>query len=239
MIEDLLLKLRARDDVSSAEEEAMRAMVGEAEEVRADRLLVRAGQPLGTITLLLEGLASRYKDLRNGGRQITKIHVPGDFTDLHGFTLKRLDHNIVTLTPCRIATIPHERLDAALHDHPRLFRLFWLLTNLDAAINREWMLSLGRRDSVTRMAHLLCELRVRLEIVGRADREGFELALTQADLAECLGLTSVHVNRTLKQLREAGLADFRRGRVCIPDLAKLEAAADFDPAYLYLEKRRR
>ena len=114
--------------------------------------------------------------------------------------------------------------------------MFWLMTNIDAAIHREWVLSLGRRSALSRMAHLFCELRVRLGVVGMADEMGYDLPLTQTDLAECLGLTSVHVNRTLKELRERGLVEFRGGRVTILDLEGLERVAEFDPAYLYLEK---
>jgi CRP-like cAMP-binding protein len=239
VIEDLLRKLRVRDEISSDEEAAIRSMVGEVREVAADRTVIRAGDELTSSTLLLDGLLCRYKDLRDGSRQISELHVPGDFADLHSFTLKRLDHSIMALTPCRIATVPHERLKAIVADHPHLARMFWFLTNLDAAIHRAWVLSLGRRDSLSRMAHLFCELRTRLEIIGRADETGYPLALTQTDLAECLGLTPVHVNRTLKQLRESGLVEFRGGHVAILDLKQLESVAEFDAAYLYLERRPR
>ena len=186
--------------------------------------------------LLLDGLVCRYKDLRNGQRQITELHVPGDFADLHSFTLKRLDHNLLTLTPCRIAIVPHERLKAITEQHPHLTRLYWFGTNVDAAIHREWEVSLGRRTAISRLAHLFCELRVRLGLVGRADEEGYELSLTQADLAECLGLTPVHVNRTLKELRERRLVEFRGERVKILDRLGLERVAEFNPSYLYLER---
>lgn len=239
MIEDFLRKLRARDEVSPPEEAAIREMIGEFREVRADKTLIRPGEELSASTLLIEGLLCRYKDLRDGSRQISELHVPGDFADLHSFTLKRLDHGIMALTNCRIALVPHERLKAVIAAHPHLGRLLWFLTNLDAAIHREWVLSLGRRGAMSRMAHLFCELRVRLAVVGRADETGYALALTQTDLAECMGLTPVHVNRTLKQLRESGLVEFRGGRVSILDLPGLEAVAEFDPGYLYLERRAR
>jgi CRP-like cAMP-binding protein len=239
MIDDLLSKLRVRDEISPGEEQAIRSMIGEVREVRADRTVIRAGDELTASTLLLEGLLCRYKDLRDGSRQISELHVPGDFADLHSFTLKRLDHSIMALTPCRLALVPHERLKAVTAEHPHLARMLWFLTNLDAAIHREWVLSLGRRSALSRTAHLFCELRVRLEIVGRADSSGYALPLTQPDLAECLGLTPVHVNRTLKQLREAGLVEFRGGRVAILNLAGLESVAEFDADYLYLGRRPR
>ena len=236
MIETHLLKLRARDDVSAEEEKAIRDSVSEVIDYPADRTIIRSGERLTSSTLLLHGILCRYKDLSDGQRQITELHVTGDFADLHSFTLKRLDHNIMTLTPCRIARVPHERLTAITRDFPHLTRLYWFLTNLDAAIHREWEVSLGRRTAISRVAHLFCELHIRLKIVELAGESSYALPLTQTDLAECLGLTPVHVNRTLKELRERGLVSFRGGSVVIEDPAGLERIAEFDPAYLYLER---
>lgn len=239
MIEAHLLKLRARDEISPEEERALREMMGEVKTVPADKTVIRAGEELSFSVMLLEGLLCRYKDLRDGTRQISELHVAGDFADLHSYTLKHLDHSVMALTPCRIALAPHDRIQRVITEHPHLARLFWFMTNVDAAIHREWVLSLGRRSALSRTAHLFCELRVRLGVVGLADEEGYDLALTQTDLAECLGLTSVHVNRTLKELRQRGLVEFRGGRVAIRDLAGLERVAEFDPAYLYMERRAR
>jgi CRP-like cAMP-binding protein len=238
-IEKLLMKLRARDEVSAAEEGALRSAVADLRDYPADRTIIREGQELGESTLLLDGLVCRYKDLRNAERQITALHVPGDFVDLHSFPLKRLDHNIMTLTPCRVAMVPHARLTRITETLPHLTRLLWFLTTLDASIQREWELSLGRRTALARVAHLLCELRVRLDVVGLAEETGYRLPITQTELAECIGLTAVHVNRTLRELRERGLVEFRRGDVRIPDLAGLEKLAEFRNDYLYLERRPR
>jgi len=239
VIESFLLKLRARDEISPDEEEAIRAMFSETIEVPSDKTIIRAGRELTFSTLLLDGLLCRFKDLRDGSRQISELHVAGDFADLHSFTLKHLDHSVMALTRCRLAIAPHDRIKAVIHAHPHLGRMFWFMTNLDAAIHREWVLSLGRRSALSRTAHLFCELRIRLGIVGLADETGYALNLTQTDLAECLGLTSVHVNRVLKELREGGIVEFRGGRVTIREPAQLERIAEFDPAYLYLEKRPR
>lgn len=237
MIDKHLRKLRARDEVSAEEERVIREAAGPAREVPARTTIIRAGDLLSASTLLLDGLMCRYKDLRNGERQITELHVAGDFVDLHSFTLKRLDHNIMALSPCRIALVPHERLTRITEEHPHLARIYWFTTNLDAAIHREWELSLGRRTALSKTAHLLCELQVRLGLVDLADDVGYDLRLTQIDLAECLGLTAVHVNRTLRQLREQGLVTVNKGRVEILDPAGLRKVAEFDPAYLYLERR--
>jgi CRP-like cAMP-binding protein len=239
MIEAHLMKLRARDELSAEEEEAIRGAVAETKEFRADQTVIRADVELSSSMLLLEGIMCRYKDLRDGQRQITELHVAGDFADLHSFTLKRLDHNVLTLTPCRVAIVPHERLKSITETHPHLTRLFWFATNLDAAIHREWELSLGRRSALSRVAHLFCELQIRLGLVGLADQDGYGLDLTQTDLAECLGLTPVHVNRTLKTLREQGLVEFRGARVAIHDRRGLERIAEFNSNYLYLEPRPR
>jgi CRP-like cAMP-binding protein len=239
MIEKHLMKLRARDELSAAEEQAIIDTVLECRDYPADRTFIRAGVELNHSTVLLDGLMCRYKDLRSGQRQITELNVPGDYADLHSFTLKRLDHHMMTLTPCRVAIVPHERLTALTEAHPHLTRVYWFSTNLDAAIHREWELSLGRRAAISRVAHLFCELFVRLGIVGLTQGTSYELKLTQTDLAEALGQTAVHINRTLKELREQGLVEFRSGRVTILDLAGLERLAEFDPAYLYLERRPR
>jgi CRP-like cAMP-binding protein len=234
MIECHLLKLRARHAISGEEEAAIRDVVTEVRDFPADRTIVRAGDTLGFSTLLLNGLLCRFKDLRDGQRQITELHVAGDFADIHAYTLKRLDHNVMTLSPCRVGIARHQDLKRLFEAHPRLHDIYWFGTNLDAAIDREWTLSLGRRDARGRAAHLFCELRARLGLVGMADETGYDLPLTQTDIAECLGLTSVHVNRVLKELRESGILQFRNGRVAILDLPGLERAAEFDPGYLYL-----
>jgi CRP-like cAMP-binding protein len=237
-IEKLLLKLRVRDEVDAAEEAALREAVAEVRDHPQDRTIIREGQELSFSTLLLDGLVCRYKDLRNAERQITAVHVAGDFVDLHSFSLKRLDHNIMTLTPCRVALVPHAKLLEITETLPHLTRLLWFSTYLEASIQREWELSLGRRTAIAKAAHLFCELRVRLALVGLADDNGYQLKLTQTELAECIGLTAVHVNRTLRELRERGLMEFRRGEVAILDLAALERLAEFRVDYLYLERRR-
>ncbi|MCP3728889.1 Crp/Fnr family transcriptional regulator [Sphingomonas sp. MG17] len=233
MIEAHLRRLRARHSISDAEEAAIRAAIGEIRDFPARGTLVEAGEEMSHSMLLLKGLICRYKDLSDGQRQITQVHVPGDFPDLHSFTLKKLDHSIMTLTPTRIAFVPHANLNVITERYPHLTRVYWFSTNLDAAIHREWELSLGRRTALGRCAHLLAEFRFRLEVVGLATKNGYDLPISQIDLSECLGLTPVHVNRSLRRLREDGIVTFRTGRVVIHDLARLEEAGEFDPAYLY------
>lgn len=237
MIEAHLAKLRKRDSVSPEEEAAIRGAVTEIRKVPADAALIRSGQKLTVSILLLDGWLARAKDLKGGERQITELHVRGDFADLHSFTLKRLEHDVISLTPCTVAIVPHEKLRRITERYPHLTRVYWFLTNLDAAIQRERTLSLGRRSALARAAHLFCELLVRLEIVGLTAGDSYEFPLTQMELGECLGLTSVHVNRTLQELRRRGLITLENRRLTILDQSSLRDVAEFDPAYLYLEHK--
>ncbi len=235
MIDRHVARIRARHMLSDDEEQAIRATIGPARDVAAHSSFIEADARLDHSTLILDGIAARYKDLRDGQRQVTALHVPGDFADLHSFTLKRLDHALMALTPCRIAMVEHARIAALIQRFPRIGRLYWFSTNLDASMHREWVLSMGVRDALARIAHLFCELQVRLNLVGLGDANGYALHLSQTDLAECRGLTPVHVNRSLRRLRELGVVTFRAGRVEITDAAALRTIAEFDPDYLYLD----
>lgn len=240
VIGSLLQRLRARDHVSKEEEQALRWALTHTRELRNGTTVTHEGEEVESCTLLLEGFLCRAKYLRDGQRQILELQVAGDFVDLHSFTLKRLDHNIIALGPCLVAMAPHDRLKRITEEYPHLTRLLWLTTNLDAAVHRTWVLSLGRRRALARVAHLFCELHARLQLVQRVSAsDSYSLPLTQTDLSDCLGITPVHVNRTLQELRETGFADFRSGIVHIYDLGALRSLAEFDAQYLYLEQRPR
>jgi CRP-like cAMP-binding protein len=235
----LLLKLRARDLIDEQEEKVLRASIASVQELPPGRIIVRAGTTLSNSTLLFDGFVCRYKDLADGQRQILEIHVPGDFLDLHGFLLKRIDHNVAAMTPVRFAQVPHDALREITERYPHLSRLLWFSTLIDAAIHREKILSIGRRNAVARIAHLLCELYVRLKLVGLAGDCCYSLPLKQADLADATGLTSVHVNRMLRKLRNEEILTFRGGEVSIHDWDRLQRVAEFNPTYLHLERRPR
>lgn len=238
MISVHLKKLKRRTELSYEEERALREAITEIRQVPADQVIVRGGEELNSSTVLLDGWMARSKDLAGGERQVTELHVAGDFADLHGFTLKRLDHDIVTLSNCVVGVVPHERLQKITEKFPRLARIYWFTTNIDAAITRELALSLGQRSAMSRMAHLFCELYVRLDAVERARPDGYEFPLTQRELAECLGLTVVHANRTIQELRRRGLVELGSRRLTILNRAGLEGLAEFDPYYLYLDRVR-
>lgn len=237
MISVHLKKLRKRTDISSEEERAIRNAVAETRKLPPDEIVVHAGEELNSSLILIEGWMARSKDLESGERQVTQLHVAGDFVDLHGYTLKQLDHDMLTLTACSVAVVPHDRIRDLTEHYPHLARVYWFGTNVDAAIHREWALSLGQRSAISRMAHVFCELRARLDLIGRASARGYEFPLTQRELSECLGLTVVHANRTLQELRRRGLIELENRQLTILDQRGLEGLAEFDPAYLYLDRR--
>lgn len=233
-----LKKLRKRVDLSAEEERAIRESVVEVRDLPPDYIAVRSGTELHSSMMLLEGWMARSKDLSGGERQITKLHVAGDFTDLHSFTLKCLDHDVATLSKCKVGIVPHDRIREITERLPRLTRIYWFMTNMDAAIQREWALSLGQRSAISRMAHLFCEMYERLDIVGKTNGNSYEFPLTQRELSECLGLTVVHANRTIQELRRRGLVELQNRQLTMLDKRGLCGVADFDPAYLYLDKRK-
>lgn len=167
----------------------------------AGQEIVREGSSPYESTLLVEGLSGRVVTFKDGTQQITALHVAGDFVDLPSFLLRRMDHSVVGLTDCTIATISHPKLRDLTSRYPHLTRLLWLSTLLDAAINRHWLAAMGRRDAVSQLAHLLCELSLRLVVVGLTAGPAFELPLNQTLLANALGRSRATVNGAIKQLR--------------------------------------
>ena len=230
------LRGRGRHAMTEAEKDVLERAVERVERLPARTIVTRRGEPVMYSTLLLDGVMCRYMDARDGFRQLVALQITGDFVDLHGYPLRRLDHDVGTLADSTIALIPHARIDLILAEHPQLARLMWRSTLLDAALHREWIFRIGRLDAAGRLAHFLLETYHRMRVVGAADGGTFTFALTQQDLGEALGLTSVHVNRMLRRLREAGLLDFARGTVRILDHDRLARLGEFDPDYLYLEE---
>jgi CRP-like cAMP-binding protein len=237
---DLLIrKLEERDRLSEEEKQVLAASLGPPKSVSADADMVREGDRPSESTLLVEGFAARYKVLQSGKRQITAIHVPGDFVDLHGFLLKKMDHAIAALTPCTVATVPHETLRRITERHPHLARLLWLSTLIDSAIHREWLVAMGRRSAKEHMAHLFCELYLRLQLVGLTKDNSYEMPITQAELGDTLGISTVHVNRVVQELRAEGLITWRGNRLAVDDWDRLREVAEFTPTYLSLFNERR
>lgn len=229
------LRGRGRAVMSEAEKDVLEAAVERVETLPARTIVTSRGDRVRYSTLLLDGWMCRYMDARDGFRQLVAMQVAGDFVDLHGYPLRRLDHDVGTLSEARVALIPHARLTEIVDEHPNLARVLWRSTLLDAALHREWIFRIGRLDALGRVGHILCETHARLAATGRAVDGAFEWTLTQQDMGEACGLTAVHVNRTLRRLREDGLAEIARGTARILDLPQLARASEFDPDYLYLE----
>ena len=222
--------------LSQAEAAALRRLgAGPHRTIGARQDLAREGEPPRVAFLILSGWASRYKMLEDGRRQTLAFLLPGDLCDINSDIVGERDHSIGAVSPVTCVEIGHDRLDAVMAEHPRLGRAFWwqLLTSL--SMQREWTLNLGQRSAIERLSHLFCELFLRLRAVGLCDRTSCDMPITQVDLSEATGLTSVHVNRTLQEMRARNLIVLRGRRLEIPDLERLERIALYNRAYLHLD----
>ncbi len=209
------------------------------------RLMLRAGEEViaegerpTAVFLFLEGWAYRYKTLDDGRRQILAFLLPGDLGDPDEPPEREMDHSIATLTPVTLAELAREDLERIAGGHPTLAEALSWETLARGAIQREWTLNVGRRTALERIAHLLCELFARLAAVGLTQGSACALPLSQAELADATGLSAVHVNRVLQQLRSDGLVRLHDRRMELPDLTALQQVAKFNPAYLHLHYRR-
>jgi CRP-like cAMP-binding protein len=229
------LRNRTIATLTPEERESLEAAVSERRRLPGRITLVERGETLRHSTMLIEGFMIRFIDDLDGRRQVVAFHVPGDFVDLHGYPLRVLDHSIATLGETRIALVPHTAIERLTDDNAKFARKLWASTLLDAAIHREWLFRLGRLDAVGRVAHFFAETNARLLAVGLSVNDSFQLPITQTELSEITGLTSIHVNRVLRMLREEKVCTFRSSRVDIADRVRLERIGQFDPTYLYLE----
>jgi len=234
-----LRSLERRDSLSDEEIRVISELPARPAAFAAGDEIVVEGSRIKESCLVTSGFAARSQSLRSGERQITAVHVPGDFVDLHSMVLKVMEHSVLALGPCKVAFIPHEAIKVVTETQPHLARMFWLSTVVDGAIQRTWITCLGRRSAEQHLAHLICELYVRLEVAGIASGLTFVFPVTQAQLGDVLGLSVVHVNRKLQELRSAGLVDWRDGKVTIRDFERLAQLSEFDPTYLSLRRESR
>lgn len=237
MIDKLIAKIQQRYALSEEEENLLRSVMVETADYRAGSVVVPEGERVRHSLLLIDGLACRSKYMADGVRQIMEFEIAGDFVDLHSYPLERLDHSITAITACRMVKLQHHDISKLIEHHPRFARIFWFLTMVDASIHREWLVSLGSRAGAHRLAHLLCEMFHRARVVGLTNGFSYQFPVTQAELGEALGFTSVHINRVLRELRGQNLATFHAKTVCIEDLQALEEFAEFDSGYLYLQRK--
>ncbi len=205
-------------------------------EVAARRDLIREGEKPRGVNLILAGWACGYKQLPDGRRQIISFLIPGDLADANVFILGRMDYSIGAITPVRYAEIGPASFEQLMVERPHLSPSLGWRALATAAINREWILNIGQRGAYERLAHLLCELLARLGAAGLARGDGCDFPLTQTDLAEATGLTPIHVNRTLRQLRRDGLIELSRRKLTVPDPERLRSVASFNPDYLHLDR---
>jgi CRP-like cAMP-binding protein len=199
--------------------------------------LISEGDQVDSVRIVLSGWLYRYKTLEDGRRQIVNFILPGETCDAHAFLLSTMDHSIATLTPAAYADIKRARFEKLVAADRSLAEAFWCETLLSNAIQREWAINLGRRVAMERVAHLFCEIYERLRPVGLVEGNTCSLPVTQMDLADATGLSVVHLNRTLQELRAAGLITLRERTLTIGDLDALKDAALFSPSYLQLYRR--
>ena len=232
----LIRKLESILVLSDEERDVLRNVSGTIKTVGPRQDLVREGDRPHECCLILEGFAYSYKLTETGKRQIFAFHIPGDIPDFQSLHLDVMDHSLSALSACKVMFIPHETVRDLMRRCPRIGDAFWRETLIDAAVFRAWIMNLGRREAYGRMAHLLCEFYVRLRAVGLTNGPAYEFPLTQAELADATGLSAVHVNRTLQELRGEGLITLRGGSVTVLDWDRLREAGEFDPGYLHLRK---
>lgn len=226
-------RLRGHGPLSADDVALLTAACGTTRSLRAGYHLIREGDRPDPVFVMLEGWACRYKILPDGGRQIMAFMLPGDFCDIHIAVLEEMDHSIVTLTKSRVASLPRQQMEALVEARPAITRAFWWSQLVDQGVLRAWIVSMGRRKSMERVAHLMCELYIRMRNIGLATDDQCEMPLTQIVLADAVGLTPVHVNRVLKQLRVGKVMELRAGSLTILDAAKLARIAGFDDNYLH------
>jgi CRP-like cAMP-binding protein len=233
----LLHKLRSLTHLSAQDEEAIVRLPAFLRVFQAGQDLVSESDRPTQCWLIMEGWGQRYKLLGGGKRQISAFHVAGDMADLQSLHLPVMDHSLGAVTNVTAASIPHEALRELLDRRPHLNAPFWRDTLVDAAIFREWVANVGRRPAYQRLAHLFCELYLKQAAVGLARDHRCPMPMTQVDLADATGLTSVHINRTLRDLRRDKLIELRSRLLVIQDWARLVEAAEFNPTYLQLDAR--
>ena len=198
-------------------------------------VLISKGELTERSTYLVEGYMLRYIDGIDGDRQIVCVHVPGDFVDLHGFAMKRLDHDVCALNQAKVAFVSHRALGDIMRNEPHLARILWFSTLLDAAMHREWIFRLGRLSAKARLAHFICELHARMNFVDLVKEDVLDIPLTQQDLADICGVSPIHINRVAAELREANIVSGVRRMLIIHHLQALKDMCQFDGTYLYGE----
>lgn len=236
-LEPLVGKLAYRVELDSADRAAVLALPFTVKLIERHHYLVREHDVAPHSCLMLSGYSVRSKMVSSGARQIVSIHMKGEMVDLQNSLLGKADHSVQMLTSSKVAMIAREEVLKLAAERPIVARAMWIDTLVDASIFREWIANVGRRDARTRIAHLLCEFALRLKVAGLGQDNGYELPMTQEQLGDATGLTSVHVNRTIKALEADGLIERTDPRsIRIGDWRKLADVGDFDSNYLHMHE---
>lgn len=233
--------LQRRDALDDVDLQRLRAMKTEHVSFAPGEVIVPVERIADRSCMMLRGLSARSHQLvgRPDDRVITALHVPGDFVDLHGFVLAGLEHSVIAIGPAEVEFVDHRELTEITENFPHLTRLLWMATLIDAAVHRQWLVAAASLRSSAHLAHLLCEIYTRLNVVGATQDKRFNLPLLQRELAEILGYSPIHVNRAVRDLRDRGLIRWSGADVTILDWTGLARLARFDPTYLDLEQMRR
>ena len=232
----LIRKLESIAALSDMERAAIERLPVRVHTLRARQDIVREGDTATQCCVILDGWACRYKIVSGGKRQILSFHIKGDTPDLQSLHIPKMDHSLATMTAATVAFIPHEALHDLTACFPGIAAVLWRDTLVDAAIFRQWLVSMGQRDAFDQMAHLFCELYLRQEAVGLASDHRCPLPITQVDLGDATGMSNVHVNRVLQDMRAKGLITLSRNTLVIQDWDELLRAAQFEATYLHLRK---
>jgi CRP-like cAMP-binding protein len=230
----LILKLASLSVLDPEDRAILSDLTTRVSDVPAGTDLIREGDRPDGVYLIMEGFACRYKVRANGARQIMAYLVPGDFCDLDVALLQRMDHSIGTLSACKVVRMDLQTIQDLTKKHARITRALRTATLVDEATLREWLVNVGRRSAEERIAHLFCELRLRLEVVGCTHQNSYRLPVSQADLADTTGLSVVHVNRALQVLQGSGMIHIEEQQVRILDEQELRRLAEFRSNYLHL-----
>jgi CRP-like cAMP-binding protein len=232
----LIRKIGRFTQLSEGDNQALEHLCERRRHVDAYQEIVSEGTVRDVVYAVLEGFACRYKILGEGQRSILAYLVPGDMCDWQIFVLGKMDHSIATLSACEIVEIPRKAMLEVTDKHPAITRALWWATLVDEAILREWIVNVARRSADQAVAHLFCEILLRLEVVGLRIGNGFEFPVTQTDLADTVGLSSVHANRVLQNLRRKKLIRLTKKSLQILDVQGLMDLAGFEPNYLHLRR---
>ena len=219
--------------LSSEDRRLLEAAVEKTHHLVSRKNIITEGDEPHVVNVILQGWACRYKMLADGRRQIISLLVPGDMCDPHVFLLPVMDQSLCTLTSVVLAKVPGPTIRALANNSPAIAEALNREILASAEIQREWTVSLGRRTALERLAHLLCEISTRMHATGLRNGTDCEFPLTQTDLADAMGLSTVHVNRTMQELRASGAVEVRSKRLIIHDRDRLEELAMFDPRYLH------